>query len=108
MGKWSQTDLEQTPERTHTDTRLRPMPRDSILDDAVQSDHNETDAEPDRGDSNHTDDVTSQDEDTDRTQFTQRCPPSVLEDVERVQEEYGLPSRNAAINFMLIHAAKDL
>lgn len=44
----------------------------------------------------------------DRTQFTQCCPPSVLEDVERVQEEYGLPSRNATINFMLTHAAKDL
>ena len=43
-----------------------------------------------------------------RTQFTQRTPKEILEDVEGVQEDYGLPSRNATINFMLKQAAKDL
>ncbi|WP_114578596.1 hypothetical protein [Saliphagus sp. LR7] len=84
------------------------MPRDSILDDAAQSDQNETDAEPDRKGSDNADDVASQDKGAERTQFTQRCPPSVLEDVKHVQEEYGLPSRNATINFMLKQAARDL
>ena len=82
------------------------MPRDSILDDAEQSDEDnangsETDSDPD----------TEAEDDSggdDRVRVTQRIPQDLADDVDRVQEEYSLPSRNATINFMLKHASKDL
>ena len=80
------------------------MPRDSILDDAEQSEEDnangsETDSDTEAGDDSGGDD---------RVRVTQRIPQDLADDVDRVREEYSLPSRNATINFMLKHASKDL
>lgn len=75
------------------------MARDSILDEAEQNEANNesgSEAEDESGGSDE------------RVRVTQRIPKDLADDVERVQEEYSLPSRNATINFMLKHAAKDL
>ncbi|NKE37763.1 hypothetical protein GWG54_18530 [Natronococcus sp. JC468] len=82
------------------------MPRDSILDDAEQSKEDNangsgTDSDPDT----KTEDDSGGDS---RVRVTQRIPQDLADDVDRVQEEYSLPSRNATINFMLKHASKDL
>lgn len=74
------------------------MSRDSILDEAGES----TEKASDDTDSN------ADDEEPERTRITQRIPDDLLEDVERVQEKHHLPSRNAAVNFMLNAAADDL
>lgn len=80
------------------------MPRDSILDDAEQTEENNENG-------SRTDPDTETEDDSggdDRVRVTQRIPQDLADDVERVQEEYSLPSRNATINFMLKHASKDL
>jgi hypothetical protein len=80
------------------------MPRDSILDDAEQT-------EEDNANGSRTDPNTKAEDDSggdDRVRVTQRIPQDLVDDVDRVQEEYSLPSRNATINFMLKHASKDL
>ncbi|KOX92722.1 hypothetical protein [Halorubrum tropicale] len=77
------------------------MARDSILDEAEQNQANDQDAaEDDAGD--------GQEDDDGRVRLTQRTPQDLLDDVEAVQEQYHLPSRNAAINFMLKTASDDL
>jgi hypothetical protein len=77
------------------------MSRDSIIDEAAEKKE-----EPESTESASTDAEDEQEES--RTRLTQRVPDDLLEDVERVQEKYRLPSRNAAINFMLTNAADDL
>jgi hypothetical protein len=77
------------------------MSRDSILDEAEQ---NRADDQPADQDA----DVDQEDDAEDRERLTQRVPENLLDDVERVQEQYHLPSRNATINFMLNAAADDL
>lgn len=77
------------------------MPRDSILDEAEQNQATDQDgAEDDAGD--------DQEDDDERVRLTQRTPKDLVDDVEAVQEQYHLPSRNAAINFMLKTASDDL
>jgi hypothetical protein len=78
------------------------MSRDSILDEAEQ---NRADDQPDEQDA--VDDA-DQEDGEERERLTQRVPPDLLEDVERVQEQYHLPSRNATINFMLNAASDEL
>lgn len=46
-------------------------------------------------------------EDEERVRITQRIPGDLLDDVERVQKKHHLPSRNAAVNFMLNAAADE-
>ena len=79
------------------------MPRDSILDEAEekaqQQDH-------DNG-NQHSDDGDESDGES-RQKLTQRMPADLVNEVDRIQEEYGLGSRNATINFMVKQAAKDL
>lgn len=79
------------------------MPRDSILDEAEekaqQQDH-------DNG-NQHSDDGDESDGES-RQKLTQRMPADLVDEVDRIQEEYGLGSRNATINFMVKQAAKDL
>jgi hypothetical protein len=83
------------------------MARDSILDEAEgkaqKQDHEEAeeadaDEQPSDGSSG----------DGSRQKLTQRMPSDLVNEVDRVQEEYGLGSRNATINFMVKKAAKDL
>ncbi|ELY53427.1 hypothetical protein C491_21101 [Natronococcus amylolyticus DSM 10524] len=82
------------------------MPRDSILDDAEQSEeNNENGSRTDSGSDTGTEDDSGGDN---RVRVTQRIPQDLADDIDRVQEEYSLPSRNATINFMLKHASKDL
>ena len=81
------------------------MPRDSILDDAEQSEDNANGSETDSDPDTETEDDS---EGNDRVRVTQRIPQDLADDIDRVQEEYSLPSRNATINFMLKHASKDL
>jgi len=77
------------------------MSRDSIIDEAAEKKE-----EPESTESAPTD--AEDDQEESRTRLTQRVPDDLLEDVEQVQEKYRLPSRNAAINFMLTNAADDL
>jgi hypothetical protein len=78
------------------------MSRDSIIDEAAEKTDKQTEADDD-------DDAEEEASDTEeRERLTQRVPTDLLEDVERVQEKYHLPSRNAAINFMLNASADDL
>lgn len=74
------------------------MSRDSIIDEAEQKKQQETqsESEPD------------EEEEESRTRLTQRVPDDLLEDVEAVEEKYRLPSRNAAINFILTRGVEDL
>lgn len=77
------------------------MPRDSIIDEAKEKqqeaqDQVEAEAETDEG------------EEESRTRLTQRVPDDLLDDVEAVEEKYRLPSRNAAINFILTRGVEDL
>lgn len=65
------------------------MARDSILDESEQEHSMGSD-------------------DGERVKLTQRMPPSLVSQVDRVQEEYALPSRNAAINFIVKQGIKDL
>jgi hypothetical protein len=78
------------------------MSRDSILDEAEQ---NRSDDQP--ADQDDVDDA-DQEKSDERERLTQRVPPDLLKDVEDVQEQYHLPSRNATINFMLNAAADEL
>lgn len=78
------------------------MSRDSILDEAEQ---NRSDDQP--ADQDDVDDA-DQEKSEERERLTQRVPPDLLKDVEDVQEQYHLPSRNATINFMLNAAADEL
>jgi len=73
------------------------MVRDSILDEAEQREADEDDA-----------DGADQEDGDDRVRLTQRTPQDFVDDVEAVQEQYHLPSRNAAINFMLKTASDEL
>lgn len=93
------------------------MARDNILDEAErkQRDAENTDAAdqpPDDTDdtATGTDDGGGEadDTDTERTRLTQRVPDDLLADIEAIEEKYRLGSRNAAVNFMLSHAADDL
>jgi hypothetical protein len=82
------------------------MPRDSILDDAEQTEEdNENGSEPNSNPDTETEDDSGGDG---RVRVTQRIPQDLVDDIDRIQEEYSLPSRNATINFMLKHASKDL
>lgn len=74
------------------------MSRDSILDEAEQN-NDETDEQASGAED---------DSEEERERLTQRVPPDLLDDVERVKEKHHLPSRNATINFMLNSAADDL
>jgi hypothetical protein len=74
------------------------MSRDSILDEAEQN-KEKTDEQAAGAED---------DSEEERERLTQRVPPDLLEDVERVKEQYHLPSRNATINFMLNAAVDDL
>lgn len=78
------------------------MPRDSILDEAEekaqQQDHDASDQHSDEDGS----------DDGSRQKLTQRMPADLVNEVDRIQEDYGLGSRNATINFMVKQAAKDL
>ena len=77
------------------------MSRDSIIDEAAEKNE-----EPESTESAPTD--AEDDQEESRPRLTQRVPDDPLEDVEQVQEKSRLPSRNAAINFMLTNAADDL
>jgi hypothetical protein len=74
------------------------MSRDSILDEAEKS------SDDDQPDDTEADDGGGEE----RERLTQRVPKGLLDDVDRVQEQYHLPSRNATINFMLNQAADGL
>ncbi|MFW6382527.1 MAG: hypothetical protein ACOCZD_00630 [Haloferacaceae archaeon] len=80
------------------------MARDSILDEAEKkrTDDQQPDADAQE------DDAGEGDEEVERERLTQRTPPDLLDDVDRVQEKFHLPSRNATINFMLNAAADEL
>jgi len=73
------------------------MSRDSIIDEATEA------SEKEAADT----DSSTDDEEAGRTRITQRIPDDLLDDVERVQEKHHLPSRNAAVNFMLNAAADE-
>lgn len=85
------------------------MPRDSILEEAKNAEQEQTD-------DHDTDDVSEDVEQTgndqeggsDRVKLTQRMPSDLLDEVDRVQEELALPSRNATINFLVKRAVKDV
>jgi hypothetical protein len=78
------------------------MSRDSIIDEAEQKKQQETQSEPEPGEDE------SEEQEESRTRLTQRVPDDLLEDVEAVEEKYRLPSRNAAINFILTRGVEDL
>lgn len=90
------------------------MARDSILDDAATDD--QTNSDDNASETDQTDNADRKTESgsessgpsAERVKLTQRVPPELLADIERVQEEFMLPSRNATINFMLKQAAEDL
>lgn len=81
------------------------MSRDSILDEAEQKTEQTNNSETSSAESTDDQDDGGNEE---RTRLTQRIPDDLLADVERVQEKHHLPSRNAAINFMLTRAADEL
>jgi hypothetical protein len=79
------------------------MPRDSILNEAEEKAQQQ---DQDNGDQNSGDGDGSDGES--RQKLTQRMPADLVDEVDRIKEEYGLGSRNATINFMVKQAAKDL
>lgn len=68
------------------------MARDSIIDTANE---NETEQEP-------------SDAEDGRVKLTQRMPEDLVRQVDQVQDKYALPSRNAAINFIVKQGIKEL
>lgn len=86
------------------------MSRDSILDDAERNrEQNEDESESVQdSDTAATEDGTANETGDDRKRVTQRIPRDMLDDIDAVQERYVLPSRNAAINFILKHGTNEL
>lgn len=82
------------------------MPRDNIVDEAERK-KKENSTSDEAGAEGGSDDP-QETGDGERERLTQRMPPDLLEDVDKVQEKFRLGSRNATINFMLSHAAGDL
>ena len=72
------------------------MGRDSILNDAERKKDDEPEPTNDDGG------------DDERVKLTQRMPEDLVRQVDRVQEEYALPSRNAAINFIVKQGIREL
>lgn len=80
------------------------MSRDSILDEAEQKSDQSTVDDDSSADSKQEESTGS----GDRTRLTQRVPDDLLNDIDEVQEQFHLSSRNETINFMLSNAADDL
>jgi hypothetical protein len=78
------------------------MGRDSILDDADRNRQNNQESEQsDSANESETDTASENDGSSDRERVTQRIPAGLVADIDAVQEQYSLPSRNATINFIL-------
>jgi hypothetical protein len=75
--------------------------RDSILDEAERNED-----EPEPADESESD--TESGEESDRVRITQRLPPDLAADVKAVKKRYNLPSRNAAVNFILTQGIDSL
>lgn len=74
------------------------MGRDSILNDAEEK---QSDGTQPAGDDD-------QDTEDDRVKLTQRMPGDLVDEVDRVQDEYALSSRNTAINFLVKQGLKEV
>lgn len=80
------------------------MARDSILEEATTAEQNN---ENEQNNSAEDTNDPEADDDEERVKLTQRMPPDLLEEVDRVQDELALPSRNATINFLVKQATQD-
>lgn len=81
------------------------MGRESIVDDAERNRHQST-AESEQG--SDADPAGEDETGNDRKRTTLRIPRDLLADVDAVEEQYALPSRNAAINFILKQGTNNL
>jgi hypothetical protein len=81
------------------------MGRDSILDEADQSrEQNEQESDP----SDSAEESDTEGDGDDRKRVTQRIPMDLVAEIDEVKKQYHLPSRNAAINFILAQGTDQL
>ena len=80
------------------------MGRDSIVSDAERNRKKDSE-QAERSDSAENESESSSNE---RVRVTQRLPAELAEEIDEIQNQYNLSSRNATINFILTHGINHL